>query len=148
MIIYFNYMMGKNMSTSDIISLAQTIVLGFTAIIIIWYTYETKRIRKETKRQNMLIYEQVELLKRSQQIEEKKIESIFEPIFNWGAKIGSIQGKSIKFMFTNEGRMIKIYKIVSNNNYSIKFKPKGFINKGQEGRIEINSKQENFNRYI
>ena len=56
MIIYFNYMMGKNMSTSDIISLAQTIVLGFTAIIIIWYTYETKRIRKETKRQNMLIY--------------------------------------------------------------------------------------------
>ena len=51
-------------------------------------------------------------------------------------------------MFTNEGRMIKICKIVSNNNYSIKFKPKAFINKGQEGRIEINFKQENFNRYI
>lgn len=53
------------MTIQDWILLSQSVVLLFTAIVIAWYTVETHNIRKETREQNLILSEQLVLMRES-----------------------------------------------------------------------------------
>jgi len=136
------------MEISDLILIVQTIILFLTGLVIFWYTYETQKIRKETKRQNLLIYEQIQLLKKTQIFEEIKYQNILEPVFRWGPVVGTPHSDKIKFKYTNEGSMFKIIKIIPHGKFLVEFFPKGIIKNSQEGTIVVKKGSEKFNRII
>ena len=77
------------MTTTEYLLLFQTIVLFLTAAVVLWYTIETYRIRKETSKQNSLLAEQYLFLKEKEKFEIQKEISFVEPVFSisivaWG----------------------------------------------------------------
>jgi len=60
------------MNLAESLLLAQTIVLAITAIIVLWYTIETYKIRKETSKQNAILTEQYLVQKEKEEFQLNK----------------------------------------------------------------------------
>ncbi len=75
------------LTVSDWVGIAQAAVLLLTAIVIVWYTIETHRIRKETTKQSKeasnqtaLLSEQLLLLRKQLELDISEQLSSIEPI--------------------------------------------------------------------
>lgn len=121
------------MTTSETLLLIQTIVLFLTAIIVLWYTLETYRIRKETSKQNSLLAEQYLLIKEKEKFELQKEISFVEPVFQPEFAHPS-QGIC---NFVNNGGSIKNISIQAIENFPITISPQNFLNSGGKGKITI-----------
>src|SRR2546430_6175619 len=49
---------------SDILTLLNTVILAITAGIVLWYTWETKRLRETAQQQVEAVYQQIEVQQR------------------------------------------------------------------------------------
>lgn len=123
------------MSTSDILILSQTIILGLTAVIVMWYTIETYKIRKETSRQNMMVAEQLLLMQQTYKFEKDKQISFIEPILVDQA--GSHGENWITRRLINKGATIKNADITPRGQYSAKIDPAAVIASEEECLIKL-----------
>lgn len=97
------------MNTTEWIMLVQTIVLALTGFIVYWYTKETQKIRKETSNQNVLLSEQLKLMKDQMLSDEKRARSLLDPFFVYNGGGSSADGIDIKMI--NKGSLIRNIKI-------------------------------------
>jgi len=104
------------MLAQTIVLAVQTLVMFLTGLVVIWYTYETLKIRKETSKQNALLVEQLSVMRQSQDFESKKLAGEIDPILLTPPG-PSLSANSMEFSFPNQGGMAK--------NLSVKF-PDGF----------------------
>ena len=93
------------MPFSNIITIIQTSILFLTGLVVLWYTYETYKIRKETNEQNSLLAEQLLLMQKSQKYEMEKDLSYMEPIFRKTG--GHHNKKEAHLIFINQGALAK-----------------------------------------
>jgi hypothetical protein len=123
------------MNLTEMLLLAQTIVLAITAIIVLWYTIETYKIRKETSKQNAILTEQYLVQKEKDNFQLNKEISFIEPIFSHTMSIvGKTEGTC---KFVNHGSLIKKISVEPMENYPINIHPKNYLNTSEEGRIII-----------
>lgn len=123
------------MTTTEYLLVIQTIVFFFTGIIVLWYTIETYRIRKETSKQNSLLTEQYILTKEKDKIEIRKEISFVEPILK--PEYSSVGKEKGECNFVNNGGSIKQIVISPLEDYSITISPRNFLNTGEKGKITI-----------
>jgi hypothetical protein len=123
------------MSISEWLLLFQTIILFATGAILIWYTCETHKIRKETHRNSSILAELLLILQSSHKFEVQKEISFIEPIFNCEAVSHNTDKTTIRF--TNKGGTIKNVSIKLKNNFSAKIYPDSVISADSKGRIEL-----------
>jgi hypothetical protein len=115
--------------------IAQTIVLSITAIIVLWYTIETYKIRKETSKQNAILTEQYLIQKKKEEFQLNKEINFIEPIFRpTHSSVGKTDGTC---NFVNNGSLIKKISVEPTENYLIIIHPKNYLNTGEKGRIVI-----------
>jgi hypothetical protein len=110
--------MEGSMKFSGWIMCVQTIILALTGIIIYWYTKETQKIRKETSYQNLMLAEQLRIMKDGLNLQHKKEHSLAEPLFQSAGGFGSKEKAEITLI--NKGATIK----------NVGIKDSGFINVG------------------
>lgn len=121
------------MNTSEWIMIIQTIVLALTGFIVYWYTKETQRIRKETSNQNLLLSEQLKILKNSSDLQIKKEKNLAEPLFQW---IGGVEFRDhAEIEMVNKGATIKNVGIKTNSYVKVNISPSGII--GSDDKIKI-----------
>lgn len=113
------------MTLVEYLTLIQTIILFLTGLVVLWYTYETQKIRRETAKQNSLLAEQLNLVKDSNIYQMKKEKSFLRPIFV--CEGGSHSLKHTKLRMRNDGGYISKLSFDTNDNVIIKFQ-NNFIN--------------------
>lgn len=118
------------MVISDWLTLIETIVLLVTAIIVLYYTMETKKIRQETSKQNSILAEQLQIQLESHKLNIKE-RSFVEPIFRFESAYGG------KYNFTNKGSRTKIIRIESEGNFRVQIFPKDLIMNEERGYIKL-----------
>jgi len=123
----------SKMTTTDWLLLAQTAVLFLSGVAVLWYTYETHRIRKETSVQNSLLAEQLAELQRSREYEREKEVSFIQPIFKpLGG--GMSPGKG-ELKFINLGGTARSLFIEIQNPYGATISPRQAIGPNENGKI-------------
>lgn len=123
------------MNLSESLLLAQTIVLAVTAIIVLWYTIETYKIRKETSKQNSILSEQYLIQKEKEEFQLNKEINFIDPIFRpTHSSVGKTEGTC---NFVNNGGLIKHISVESIEQYPINIHPKNYLNTDEKGRIII-----------
>ncbi len=123
------------MNLNESLLIIQTIVLAITAIIVLWYTIETYKIRKETSKQNAILSEQYLAQKEKKEFEFKKEINFIEPIFRYThSSVGKTDGNC---NFVNNGSLIKHISVEAVENFRINIHPKKYLNTGEKGRIVI-----------
>jgi hypothetical protein len=122
-------------SLSDWINIAQTVILLLTGGVIVLYTIETARIRKETSIQNTLLAEQLRLMQTAREQEVAKEMSFIKPYFRFGGGNSSADGAS--YEFTNKGGPAK--KLISkpHGSFSVGVNPTRFIDTNEKGTVHI-----------
>lgn len=123
------------MTTTECLLLVQTIVLLLTGMVVLWYTIETYRIRKETSKQNSLLAEQYLLIKEKEKFELQKEISFVEPVFK--PEYSSVGTNNGKCNFVNNGGSIKNITVQPVEDFSISILPRNFLNAGEKGTITI-----------
>lgn len=123
------------MTTIETLILIQTIILALTGLIVLRYTIETYRIRKETSKQNSILVQQYLIQQDKEKFELQKEIDFIEPIFKPEySSVGKTKGTC---NFTNAGSLIRNISIEPREKYSINIHPKNILNAGDKGRIEI-----------
>lgn len=123
------------MNLNESLLIIQTIVLAITAIIILWYTVETYKIRKETSKQNAILSEQYLAQKEKEKFELEKEVNFIEPIFrHTHSSVGKTEGTC---NFINNGSLIKHISVEAVEKFPINIHPKNYLNTGEKGRIVI-----------
>lgn len=123
------------MSTSDLLMLSQTIILGVTAAILVWYTFETYKIRKATSIQNTMMAEQLLIMQQTYKFEKEKQISFIDPIF---VDIGGHQGENwLTRRITNKGATVKNLSIVPEGNFSVKIESDNIFLTEQTSLIKL-----------
>lgn len=123
------------MTTTEYLLLFQTIVLFLTAAVVLWYTIETYRIRKETSKQNSLLAEQYLFLKEKEKFEIQKEISFVEPVFQH--QFSSVGLDNGICNFINNGGLIKNISVIPTEKYSINISPHNYLSSGGKGKIHI-----------
>jgi hypothetical protein len=123
------------MKISDWLIFAETIILALTGIIVYWYTKETQKIRKETSNQNLIMTEQLRLMKESIYEQDLKEQSLAEPLFQTINGIRYPTKAEIKII--NKGATIKNIKILKKDNFVMKFSSLTVIGSDEEVTARI-----------
>ena len=127
--------MEIQMTTSDLILMSQTIILGITAAILLWYTVETYKIRKATHIQNTMMAEQLLIMQQNYKFEKEKQISFTDPIF---VDVGGHQGENwVARRMTNKGATVKNLSIIPKQNFSAKIEPSNIILSEQTFLIKL-----------
>lgn len=121
------------MSLTEALIFSQTIILLLTGLIVLWYTFETNKIRKETNKQNSILAEQLTLLQKNQEVESKKLRSFVEPLIIWTA--GQYNNEKAEFKFTNDGGSITNIKVVPLANFNADIYPDNILRTGEICKI-------------
>jgi hypothetical protein len=120
---------------SDWINIIQTFILLLTGLAIVWYTWETKNIRKETSVQNTLLAEQVRLMQATRQDELAKQMSFITPFFRFGG--GNTSGNRAQYEFTNKGGPARKLSTKPLGAFSVSVSPQRLIDANEKGSIAV-----------
>jgi hypothetical protein len=123
------------MSTTDWLILAQTVVLFVTALIVLFYTIETHKIRKETHIQNSLLAEQLTILQETIKFEKNKEASFIKPIFR--STNSSRTGDKVEMEFINQGGHARLIKIEPLGNFSAELPYQKEISQNQRSSFQL-----------
>lgn len=120
------------------INIIQTIILFTTAIIVLWYTYETYKIRKDTSKQNELISKQISKMEESLRFEIKKETERFKPMFHLFLQ-GKQNDTEYLLVFTNLGDIAIITSVKPNGDFDANFDERNtnIINTGEKFSISL-----------
>ena len=129
------------MSTSEQLLFWQTVILFLTGVVVLWYTVETRKLRKDAARQNELIASQLgvmqqslTVMQQSLQFELQKETRDSEPFFRSG--VGRAFGWSeASWELHNEGGNISDLKIAADTALNPKLSFTNFLPKG--GKTEV-----------
>jgi hypothetical protein len=94
--------------SSETAALVQTIILAITGTVVVWYTWETRQIRKETAKANRLISEQLAIALRKDREYRREALRRAQPSFSWG---GEFSGNRVRLHSNNGGAPITGLKI-------------------------------------
>ena len=124
------------------IDVIQTVVLAITAGVIAWYTYETRKIWKETSKQNTLLAEQLRIMQQSylhtvaeQQLDLQRTMSFIQPLFRFEG--GEQSAQFAKIQFVNKGGPARKLKIIPVGNFNATIQPNTVIGTDEKGKVEF-----------
>ncbi|PJZ47553.1 hypothetical protein [Leptospira saintgironsiae] len=117
--------------------IAQAVILLITAGILIWYTIETAKIRKETQRQNILLSEQIEQTKNINGIQDKNERLLSKPRLKIGGGSYDLIKKSATFEIYNIGADITIEDLLEIDG-NAKLNRKGYWMNKERRQIDLN----------
>ena len=123
------------MTIQDYVGIAQALILLMTAVIILYYTVETVRIRKETSKQNALLAEQLLVMQKGQEFTQRKEMSFVEPVFSWEGI--SRTGDEAIIHFENKGGQVKNLTATAKADVSIRVTPSQFLGTGEKGNVKV-----------
>ena len=129
------YILG--ISLTEWIGIAQAVILFFTAIVIVWYTIETKKIREATSVQNTLLAEQLRILQLAEKHELAKELSFIKPYLKFGGGMTSSEGASWEFV--NKGGPAKKLVIKSLGKFFVNINPTRFMDTNEKGSVNFRS---------
>lgn len=117
--------------------LAQTIILFITGIIVFWYTLETRKIRKETAKQQLILAQQLVLLQEKDKFERQKEISFVQPIFRPNG--GTWNDDNGYFYLINNGEAITNITFESQNEINATITPTNSLDTSAKLKIEISA---------
>jgi hypothetical protein len=126
----------KLMLTQTIVLAVQTIVMFLTGGIVVWYTYETLKIRKETTTQNALLADQIAVMRQALDFDSKKLAGEIDPVFD--SPGCHLDGSSMKFRLPNIGGMAKSISVKPQDGFNLSVWPADILPKGRELTIALN----------
>ena len=137
---------STQISVSDWINIAQTVTLLLTGLVLVWYTVETARIRKETSIQNTMLAEQLRLMQSTtkhqlanEQRELAKEISFIKPYFRFGG--GSSSANNASWEFTNKGGLAKKISARPLADFRIVVNPTRFLDTNEKGHAQFSANE-------
>src|SRR5436309_9717703 len=127
------------MCTSDWLSLAQTLVLLGTGIVIYWYTRETQRLRKVSSSQAELLRQQVETMRATLDLDIQEQLRASRPFFRWhggGSNLGTWTRN-----FYNEGAPISRLSVTTDAGLDAAVRPANLLQTNQQGEVTFTSRR-------
>ncbi len=121
------------MTTIEILTLVQTIILFLTGFAVFWYTMETQKIRKETTYQNTILKEQYIRQQKQEELQLTKELTLSDPDFSF--TFGQPSERTSHFI--NKGASIKNLSISPFEKYSISIQPSRSLKNEETGKIII-----------
>lgn len=122
------------MNASDVILLVQAGIGIITLAVLVWYTYETRRIRLDANAQNKLISGQLAIMQQSLAFEQNREAQNAQPVFVWRA--WGCTGTEVYYQFTNHGALITNAKVSADGGLVGWFEPKDIAN-SQPGYLKF-----------
>jgi hypothetical protein len=120
---------------SDWIGISQAVILLLTGGVVVWYTIETARIRKETSIQNTLLAEQLRIMQASIQHDIEKEISFIRPFFVFGGGQHSTDHSALEF--ENKGGAAYKLSTKSLESFSVSVSPTKILETNGKGRINF-----------
>lgn len=123
------------MTTTEVLMLIQTIILFLTGGVLVWYTIETRRVRKEMNKQYLILAQQLVFMHENRNYERDKEISLVQPILLVSGGMWHEEGGY--FEFTNAGEAVKNVSFESKNDIKAVMRPSKHIGTGEKLRIDI-----------
>ena len=116
--------------TSLVSAIATVVTLG----VLIWYTYETRKIRLDASAQNKLISEQLSVMQESLAFEQHRETQSAKPFLAW--RSWGCTGSELYYQFINQGALITNTKVNADGGLEGWFEPAD-IPTGQSGYLKF-----------
>jgi hypothetical protein len=116
---------------------AQTVISALTLIALVWYAWETRKIRLDAAKQNALIAEQVALSQRLLKLENEREVSSNEPMFQWEGAGTGVNLDEWKGNFRNTGAAVTQLSASYEDGSKMDISPSSGLSAGQAGSITI-----------
>jgi hypothetical protein len=117
------------------IGIAQAVILLLTAAVIVWYTLETARIRKETSTQNTLLAEQLRIMQATLQRDLDKEASFIRPFFKL---LGGMHATNhASWDFENKGGTAYKLSTKSLDALSVTVSPTRVLDTNEQGQFQL-----------
>jgi hypothetical protein len=126
------------MTISEWLLLAQTLVLFFTGIVILWYTWETQQLRKSSAAQAEVLKQQLETMRQTLQMDIQEQIRESTPFIRWGG--GSESARNWSRDFVNEGGPIAHLSIRTDADLVASIAPRDFLRKNQQGEVTFQAR--------
>jgi hypothetical protein len=129
----------RPMRTSDWLSLAQTLILLGTGVVIYWYTRETQRLRRLSSTQAELLREEVEMMRARLDLDIQEQLRASKPFFRWhggGTNLGVWTRN-----FYNEGAPISHLSISTDADLEAAVRPADLLQTNQQGEVTFVSRR-------
>lgn len=115
--------------------MAQAFILLLTCGVLVWYTWETSRIRKATSLQNTYLAEQLRIMEANYRNQIQHEASLLKPLFRFTG--GSSSSIISSFGFVNTGGPARKLSLKYSANCTMSINPSRLIESQENGVIQI-----------
>jgi hypothetical protein len=126
-------------SLADWINIVQTVILLLTGLILVWYTVETARIRKQTSFQNTMLAEQLRIIQSTRQHELAKEIGFIKPYFRFLG--GQSSSNRASWTFANKGGSAKKLGAKPLGEFTVSVSPSRFCDSNEQGRANFTASE-------
>ncbi len=125
------------LTNSDWILIVQAFILLITCGVLIWYTWETSRIRKETSIQNTYLAEQLRIMDANYRNQLQQEASLLKPLFRFQG--GNSSPVVASYQFINKGGPARKLNLIYTAKCTMSINPTRLLESQETGTIQIRS---------
>jgi hypothetical protein len=123
------------MTLTEWMTLAQTVIMFLTGVALVWYAWETVKIRRETGKQNLLLAKQIELTRSDQEYRRQSDMDQLKPIFHT-VEFCVSDVTNLYFTLANKGGLAKDVVIHAEDGLTGRMTP-NTVDTGETATLEL-----------
>lgn len=123
------------MSTSDTLTLIQTLLALSTSVLLIWYIIVTHRLQRHAQEQSRLQKEQLEVAKQELSQALFRERALLVPYLRWRG--GSSEANEEKWEFENVGADVRNVRWSASGNLAVQYEPRHMIRTFDTGWVQL-----------
>ncbi len=123
------------MSTSDTLTLIQTLLALFTSLLLIWYIVVTHKLQRQSQEQSRLQKEQLEVARQELSQALFRERALLVPYLRWRG--GSSAPNEEKWEFENVGADIRNVRWSAGENLAVQYEPRHMIRTFDQGWVQL-----------
>lgn len=123
------------MSTSDTLTLVQTLFAVLTSALLIWYIMVTHKLQRHAQEQSRLQKEQLEVAKQELSQALFRERALLVPYIRWRG--GSSAPNEEKWEFENVGADVCNIRWSASRNLAVQYEPRHMIRTFDQGSIQL-----------
>ncbi len=125
------------MSTSDTLTLVQTLFALLTCVLLFWYILITRKLQKQAQEQNRLQKEQLAVAKQELSQALFRERNLLVPCIRWKGGLSGVNEE--KWDFENVGADVRNIRWSSDSSVQVDYEPRHLIRTFDQGSIRFSA---------
>lgn len=123
------------MSTSDTLTLVQTLIAVLTSVLLVWYILITHKLQRHAQEQSRLQKEQLQVAKQELSQALFRERALLVPYLRWRG--GSSASNEAKWEFENVGADVCNIRWSASGNLGVQYEPRHMIRTFDQGSVQL-----------